>query len=609
MVIFEAQLTNLNVLMNIDFSLMKKSLRKASILWIALFTLSISAQAALTITESITGAPVSEETVKAGAALFKSKCASCHELNNKLIGPALKDVTKRRTHEWLLSWIRNNEKFRKTGDADANAIYDEYKGSVMTAFEDLNDDQINSIIMYTENGELGVPPVTVEGGGTVAPVDPNTIKKTNWGLLVMCLLVGFIILMVIKILDLVGKLTGKEVIKWNNVNATLMLLFLVVGMSAAIWEYVIHSKHFLPESASEHGVTLDNMMTITFIITGIVFIITHILLFWFAFKYRQKKNVKALYYPDNDKLEMVWTIIPAIVLTVLVIGGLTAWQDITRKADKGTAEIELFAYQFGWTARYPGNDNVLGNANYNLISATNPLGVAVDFEAEALLVELDSAIADVERAILDLPIVLGNLKSTLGGLDVDARKNQVQKIADIENGSAENELRIEIRRKNTQITRIKAAMAKKTFFSNSSMDDIITDEIHLPVNKSIVLKLRGRDVIHSAYLPYFRAQMNVVPGLPTQFSFKPTITTAEMRKKLNDNEFDYHVVCNKICGNAHFNMKMKVVIESEKDYQIWLESKAKTFVKKSATEETAPAAADTTQQTAIKLENKQLALK
>lgn len=595
--------------MNIDFSLMKKSLRKASILWIALFTLSISAQAALTITESITGAPVSEETVKAGATLFKSKCAACHELNNKLIGPALKDVTKRRTHEWLLSWIRNNEKLRKSGDADAIAIYDEYKGAAMTAFEDLSDDQINSIIMYTENGEIGGT-APVEGEVTkVTPLDPNTVKRTNWGLVFMCLLVGFIILMVLKILDLVGKLTGKEVIKWNNVNASLMMVFLVIGMIAAIWETVVHGKLLLPESASEHGLKIDSMMNITLILTGFVFIVTQILLFWFAFKYRKKKNVKALYYPDNDKLEMVWTIIPAIVLTILVIGGLSAWQDITRKADKGTAEIELFAYQFGWTARYPGDDNVLGNANYNLISATNPLGVAVDYEAEALLEELELAIKDVEKAIEELPMTLGKLKGTLGGLEGDAQKGQLQKIADIENGSAENELRIDIRRKNTQITRIKAAIAKKTFFTKSAMDDIVADEIHLPVNKSVTLRLRGRDVIHSAYLPYFRAQMNVVPGLPTQFTFKPTITTADMRKKLNNSEFDYHVVCNKICGNAHFNMKIKVVIESEAEYKKWLASKAKTFVKKPATEEVPAAIADTTQQTAIKLENKQLALK
>ncbi len=80
-------------------------------------------------------------------------------------------------------------------------------------------------------------------------------------------------------------------------------------------------------------------------------------------------------------------------------------------------------------------------------------------------------------------------------------------------------------------------------------------------------------------------------------------------KKLNNSEFDYHVVCNKICGNAHFNMKIKVVIESEAEYKKWLASKAKTFVKKPAAEEVPAAIADTTQQTAIKLENKQLALK
>lgn len=567
----------------------------------------MNSHAALNITESATGMPVTEETVKAGADLFKAKCASCHALNSKVVGPALKDVAKRRSHEWLVKWIRNNEKLRKSGDADAIAIYEEYNGTAMNLFEDLNDDQINSIIMYTENGDLAAPPAEGEGKTEVTPTDPSLIKKINWGLFAMIVLVGLIVLLVIRVLDAVGKLTGREVIRWNSVNANLMLLFLIVGMTAGIWEYFNHGKYFLPESASEHGVKLDSMMEITFIITVIVFIITQILLFWFAFKYRRKPNVKALFYPENDKLEMIWTIIPAIVLTVLVIGGLTAWQGITKAPEKGTAEIELFAYQFGWSARYPGADGKLGNANYNLISATNPLGVAVTDEATALLAELEEGIKAAEAAIAKLPEDLGKLKATLGGLEGDEMKSHLNKIADIENGQAENELRLEIRRKNTQITRIKAAMKQQTFFSAASMDDIVTDEIHLPVNQSVTLRLRGRDVIHSAYLPYFRAQMNVVPGLPTQFTFKPTITTAEMRNKLGNQEFDYHVFCNKICGNAHFNMKLKVVIESEADYKKWLATKEATFVKKEKAPEQ-PAAADSTAQTAKILTNKQLAI-
>ncbi len=554
--------------------------------WIFICTLSylLPAHAELKITQSVTGLPVSEETIKTGAELFKGKCASCHALNSKVVGPALADVGKRRSHEWLLAWIKNNEKLRKSGDADAIAIYEEYNGTVMNAFEDLSDDQINAIIMYTENGDLDAAPVE-EGAKEPTVTDPKLIKRVNWGLVLMLVIVGLIVVMIIKIIELVSKLTGREVIRWNNVNANLMMIFLVVGMFFCGYEFMVHGKYFLPASASEHGVKLDQMMNITFAITMFVFVITQILLFYFAFKYRKKKDVKALYYPENDKLEMIWTVIPAIVLTVLVIGGLTAWQNITKDPEKGTPEVELFAYQFGWSARYPGNDGVLGNANYNLISGTNPLGVAVNHEAEALIAELEEAIKGVEAQIAGLPKELGKLKSTLGGLEGDERRSHLNKICEYENGTMESELRKEIRRKQTQIIRIKAALEKKTFFTSASADDVVTDEIHLPVNQMVTLKLRSRDVIHSAYLPYFRAQMNVVPGLPTQFTFRPTTTTEEMRKTLGDNEFDYHVVCNKICGNAHFNMKIKVVIESEADYKKWLATKAATFVKKAETED------------------------
>ncbi|MDN3596269.1 cytochrome c oxidase subunit II [Zunongwangia endophytica] len=121
-----------------------------------------------------------------------------------------------------------------------------------------------------------------------------------------------------------------------------------------------------------------------------------------------------------------------------------------------------------------------------------------------------------------------------------------------------------------------------------AQDDKIVRELHLPVNKPVLFKLRSQDVLHSAYFPHFRAQMNVVPGMITQFGFTPTVTTEEMRndddmidkvehineiRKDNGDdsyEFDYFLLCNKICGQAHYNMQMKVVVESEADYEAWL---------------------------------------
>jgi len=121
-----------------------------------------------------------------------------------------------------------------------------------------------------------------------------------------------------------------------------------------------------------------------------------------------------------------------------------------------------------------------------------------------------------------------------------------------------------------------------------AQDDKVVRELHLPVNRPVLFKLRSQDVLHSAYFPHFRAQMNVVPGMITQFGFTPTVTTEEMRNNedivdkvehINDirnekgddsYEFDYFLLCNKICGQAHYNMQMKVIVESEADYEAWL---------------------------------------
>ena len=128
----------------------------------------------------------------------------------------------------------------------------------------------------------------------------------------------------------------------------------------------------------------------------------------------------------------------------------------------------------------------------------------------------------------------------------------------------------------------------------SSLDDVVVKELHLPVGRRVVLRFRSQDVIHSAYLPHFRVQMNCVPGTKTHFSFVPTVTTADIRKEelviekvknINEiraakgedpYEYDYLLLCNKICGAAHYNMQMKVVVETQEEYDKWM-SEQKSF--------------------------------
>lgn len=305
----------------------------------------------------------------------------------------------------------------------------------------------------------------------------------------------------------------------NNVQGYLMFGFLgFIYLTTIVCLVKYGNLPLLDNSASEHGPMIDNLMVISLVLIFVVQTITQALLHYFAFKYRGKEGQKAFYYADNNKLEFIWSSIPAIVLAGLIFYGLYAWNDImfVDKEDEADAiVIELYAKQFGWEARYAGKDNALGKANVRYIEGVNTLGV------------------------------------------------------DLEDPNAQ--------------------------------DDIVVNELHLPKGKRVIFKIRSQDVLHSAYMPHFRAQMNCVPGMVTNFSFIPTKTTEEMRgteamiakvnhinqlreKKnkqlvaegktpLDPYTFDYLLLCNKICGASHYNMQMKIVVDSPEDFKTWLKDK------------------------------------
>ena len=305
--------------------------------------------------------------------------------------------------------------------------------------------------------------------------------------------------------------------KDNNINGWLMMMFVLFIYGISIVSFWKYGKLMLPEAASEHGVEVDQLWLITMILIFAVGIFTQWVLHYFAFKYRGRKDQKAIFYADNDKLEFIWTIIPTIVLAGLIIYGLFTWTDIMNiNTEDDPMVIELYAYQFDWRARYSGEDNTLGEANVRLIEGANQLGVDTS--------------------------------------------------------------------------------------DPNAQDDIIVNELHLPAGRKILFKMRSQDVLHSAYMPHFRAQMNCVPGMITQFAFTPIITTMEMRerkemvdkvnrinvirneksKKLvaNGDEalepyvFDYLLLCNKICGATHYNMQMKIVVDTQEEYDAWISQQA-----------------------------------
>jgi len=325
-------------------------------------------------------------------------------------------------------------------------------------------------------------------------------------LIIVAVILGIIALAkVVKVLELVSNAKGENSYniteKDNRTQARLMPVFLIVYFAFIIWQVVAWGDRVLPVSASAHGVELDSLMSITWWIITPVFVITHILLFYFAWKYAYDKNRKAKYFSHDNKLEMIWTAIPALVLLILILYGLSIWNDITKPltAEDEPVEIELYARQFDWTARYPGEDGKFGKSSVRFIEGVNMLG-------------MDST-------------------------------------------------------------------------DNNGWDDkYVKAEFHIPVNRPVQFYFRAQDVIHSAFMPHFRAQMNCVPGMITRFNFVPTITTEEMREITGNEEFTYMLLCNKICGAAHYNMKMEIVVESQEDYDAWLNEQNQFL----ATEESVP---------------------
>jgi cytochrome c oxidase subunit 2 len=201
--------------------------------------------------------------------------------------------------------------------------------------------------------------------------------------LLLILFLGFLItFQIAKASEYVGVLKGekKNFEQNNRVNGFLMILFLVLGLVGVYWCNEMFRGKILGESASVHGEQIDTMLYITIAITGVVFVITQILLFWFAYKYQYSEKRKAYYFPHDNRLEVIWTVVPAIALTVLVGFGLFYWFRITGDAPENSLQVEVTGKQFGWIFRYPGKDHVFGKKYFQNISDkdNNPLGLIWD---------------------------------------------------------------------------------------------------------------------------------------------------------------------------------------------------------------------------------------
>jgi cytochrome c oxidase subunit 2 len=332
----------------------------------------------------------------------------------------------------------------------------------------------------------------------------------------------------------------------NRFNAGMMLVFMVLFFGFFAYLAIAYGGELLPVSASAHGVEVDKLFTANWILITAIFVITNGLLFWFASKYYFRADNRATFFPHSNKLELVWTISPSIVLFFFIFFGMQTWGDITETASDDAIVIEIYSKQFDWTARYAGIDGQVGQSSFNLISSTNPLGLITKKVVSEKIEELNQTIEDLALRLEE--VVMGeNLHHEMLA-KLDRLKRHRIRVIDISNGDS-----------------------KFTDFVSANDDQIVKGEFHIPIGKEIKFVFRSQDVIHSAFMPHFRIQMNTVPGMTTTFKMTPTITTDSMRVITGKENFTYLLFCNKVCGAAHFNMKMEIVVDTEEDYALWLQ--------------------------------------
>src|SRR6266536_1001650 len=223
--------------------------------------------------------------------------------------------------------------------------------------------------------------------------------------IILILAFGFLItFQIAKASEYVAVLRGEEKARkqTNRINAFLLLIFLIAGLIGVYYCNERLKGKILGESASVQGDKIDTMLYITIAITGIVFFITQILLFWFAFKYQESDKRKAYYFPHNNKLEIIWTVIPAIALTGLVGFGIYYWFKITGDPPNDAMQVEVTGSQFKWEFRYPGRDGVFGKKYYkNIEPEKNPLGQLWDDPYNH-----DDIIANALHIVVNKPVKL-----------------------------------------------------------------------------------------------------------------------------------------------------------------------------------------------------------
>ena len=329
-------------------------------------------------------------------------------------------------------------------------------------------------------------------------------------------LLSVIVVQIGKLSDLSAKIKGEEAAEMasNNTQGKILVGFMVFFLVVCFYTAFHYKNEMMPygplKSASAHGFDVDWLFNVTLVITAIVFVITHVLLFWFSYKYRMvDPKKKALFYVDDIKLELIWTIIPLIVFLILVSQGISIMNKMFKPltAEDKYIEIEATGYQFAWDIRYTGKDNKLGNKDFRLIDlATNSIGI--DWNDEASLDD----------------IVLGGTDKIVLPKDTTVRVRITAK--DVLHSFFLPHFRV----------KMDAVPGMPTFFT------------FRPVKTT----------------KEFKEELKKYPEWNTPSD--PSDPTGPKRWET----FEYELACAELCGKGHYSMRRVVEVVERDEYESWL---------------------------------------
>jgi cytochrome c oxidase subunit 2 len=310
---------------------------------------------------------------------------------------------------------------------------------------------------------------------------------------------------------------NSEQYETNNLNAAIGMVFMVGFLVLCVVSFIYYIPYILGwgpnTAASKHGPSVDYMFNITLFFTAIVFFACQFFLFYFGWKFRGRKGARAKYWSHDERLEMIWMLIPAVVMTFLVVGGLRAWNeamaDVSDKEviGKDYIEIEATGMQFAWLLRYPGRDNKLGTKHFTKITGTNPLGQ--DWTD-------DKNIDDFHPSEIVLPV----------GKKVRVRINS----RDVLHNFYLPQFRV----------KMDAVPGMPTYF------------VFTPTVTSDSMRSRYKKYPHW--------------NIPDKKD--------ETKKRYE--VFEYELACAELCGRGHYSMRRVVKIVTEEEYENWHDEQEKT---------------------------------